>query len=126
MILLSSGVFLLGCHCCFCRFVRRRSPVVCRLFCSRLSAEQRPLKRDEDGSFIAESKECDASAVAVAAVVFGGDNDMDDGCRLQQQAHSHDYHHERSHGANACSAGEERLVESLGAVAINKRRKIAR
>jgi hypothetical protein len=84
------------------------------------------MKRDEDGGFITESKECDASALAASASAFGGDSDMDDGCRLQHQSLNRDYHDERCRAANACSAGEERLVESLGAVAINKRRKIAR
>ena len=84
--------------------------------------EQRPLKREEGGSFIAEAKSSEAAEVGAGASRAGEESDMDDGRQVQHHPHS-DQPHGHDH-RDMCGAGEERLVESLGAVAINKRRRV--
>jgi hypothetical protein len=91
---------------------------------SRLCAEQRPFKRDEEGSFIVEVKGGSLAADTVEAATFGGSCDMDDDQRQQHPTQHGDCHVDRCHNDSGGGGGEERLVESLGAVAINKRRKI--
>ncbi len=106
---------------------------------SRLCAEQRPFKRDEDGGFIVEGKECGGAAGGGGGGGLGGESDMDDGQRQQHASHNHEQNHDHRHHDhdqhhphlhhhppqdNMSVTGEERLVQSLGAVAINKRRKI--
>jgi hypothetical protein len=93
-------------------------------FASRLCNEQRPHKRDEDGSFIVEVKAHGVSAGGAETPSFGGGEcDMDDDHRQQQHAQHSDCLRDVCHHDSTCGGGEERLVESLGAVAINKRRK---
>ena len=48
---------------------------------------------------------------------------MDDGRHAQHQPQIRELSHGHDH-RDVCGAGEERLVESLGAVAINKRRRV--
>ena len=92
---------------------------------SRLCAEQRPFKRDEDGGFIVEVKGGSLDADTVEVSTFGGSCDMDDGQRQQHPTQHGECHLDRCDDDSSGGAGgEERLVESLGAVAINKRRKI--
>ncbi len=88
-------------------------------FPSRVCTEQRPFKRDEDGSFIVEVKTNGALAGAVDTRDVGGECGMDDDSRQQNIECQRDLRYVDS----AYGGGEERLVESLGAVAINKRRK---
>ncbi len=93
--------------------------------CSRLCLEQRPLKRDEDGAFITEVQACEVAEVGAGASGARGESDMDDGRHPQHHPQNHEQRHGRDH-RDVCGAGEERLVESLGAVAINKRRRVDR
>ena len=90
---------------------------------SRLCLEQRPLKREEGGSFITEAKASEAAEVGAGASRAGEESDMDDGRQPQHHPQSSDQRHGHDH-RDMCGAGEERLVESLGAVAINKRRRV--
>jgi hypothetical protein len=92
---------------------------------SRLCAEQRPFKRDEDGGFIVEVKGGSLDADTVEVSTFGGSCDMDDDPRQQHPTQHGGCHLDRcDNDSSGGAGGEERLVESLGAVAINKRRKI--
>lgn len=90
---------------------------------SRLCSEQRPFKRDEEGSFIVDAKASGAAVGGIDAASFGGECDMDDEGRQQHPALNCDCDRDLRHRDSAIVGGEERLVESLGAVAINKRRK---
>ncbi len=85
--------------------------------------EQRPLKREEGGSFITEAKAGDAAVGGAGDTGAGRESDMDDGRHAQHRPQNHEHSHGRDH-RDVCGAGEERLVESLGAVAINKRRRV--
>jgi hypothetical protein len=51
------------------------------------------------------------------------ESDMDDGLHAQHHPQIRELSHGHDH-RDVCGAGEERLVESLGAVAINKRRRV--
>ncbi len=88
-----------------------------------MCSEQRPPKREEGGSFIAEAKASEAAEVGAGASRTGEESDMDDGRHAQHHPQNREHSHGHDH-RDVCGAGEERLVESLGAVAINKRRRV--
>ncbi len=89
-----------------------------------MCSEQRPPKREEGGSFIAEAKASEAAEAGAGASRTGEESDMDDGRHAQHHPQIREHSHGHDQQRDVCGAGEERLVESLGAVAINKRRRV--